>query len=211
METTATAAHGDAPPRGQDVLVGIAVACLAVFAALLVVVWHVHGPVGLDHTLGYTRPSYAETWRRVALLGSPWFVIPALLIVATAAYAVEDRVAVAVCVLGPALAAIFAELVAKPVVDRVISSALSYPSGHVTLAASLGAVLVFVAYRLGGGRAAAVAAVPAAALAVLESIAVVQIGWHYPTDAIGGIAVGVGVVCAVAAALDKSPESARTS
>ncbi len=198
MAATQTAARRESETTITSVLVGVALACLGVFAILAVVVWHVHGLVSLDHTLGYTKPSYAETWRHIMYLGSPWFVVTALLVVVTIAYAFDDRVAVAVCIVGPLLAGLL-EMAAKPTVHRTIGHALSYPSGHVTLASSLAAVIVFVAYRRWGVPAVVVAAVPAAALAVLVSIAVVQTGAHYPTDAVGGVAVGLGLVSATAA------------
>jgi undecaprenyl-diphosphatase len=200
MATTQTAARRGAPTTITSVLVGIAVACAAVFAVLAIVVWHVHGPVSLDHTLGYTKPSYGHIWRRLMYLGSPWFVFTALLVVAALAFMLEDYVALAVCIVGPLLAGLV-ELLGKPTVHRIIGHSLSYPSGHVTLATSLAAVLVFVAYRLGGVPATVIAAVPAVALALLTSIAVVQVGAHYPTDAIGGLSVGLGVVAATAAAV----------
>jgi len=78
---------------------------------------------------------------------------------------------------------------------------LSYPSGHTTLAAALAALIVVVAYRLGGARATAIAAVPAALIPLAVTIAVVRLGWHYPTDAVGGLALGVGVVTWTAVAV----------
>jgi membrane-associated phospholipid phosphatase len=184
----------------RRVLWVVAAVALAVFAVLAVMVWHVHGPVGLDTAVGGLRRRTATQLRRAAYLGSPAFVFTVVLVLAVVAFARRDALGVALCIVGPALAGI-GELVAKPIVHRLQHSALSYPSGHATLSAALAALIVVLAYRLGGARAAAVAAGPAAVLPVVASLAVVRLGWHYPTDAIGGAALGIGAVCATAAVL----------
>ena len=195
--------------RAVRVLAVTAAVCAVVFVVVAALVWHTTTEIGLDRTLNGSRyrPSsiLGVSWfgsgrtqlKHVAAAGSPWFaaIVVALVVVAVWV-ARRDTVAVVVCVAGPALAGLF-ELAAKHVVGRMHVSSLSYPSGHETLAAALGAVLVFSAWRVGGGRAAVVAAVPAVTLSALVGIAVVRLAWHYPTDVIGGLAVGVGVVCAV--------------
>jgi membrane-associated phospholipid phosphatase len=190
-------------------LVGIAAVSLAVFALFAVAVWHLRTPIGLDDVLA-SAPRYSRTLHRLAWLGSPTFAAIWVTVAALVAYAWRDNVAVAVCVAGPVLAGV-AGTVAKPVVHRMIGPALAYPSGHATLAAALAAVIVWMVYRRRGRHAAALTAIAAAAIPLAVSIAVVRLGWHYSTDAIGGIALGVGTVCATAAALDKSSENGRTS
>jgi membrane-associated phospholipid phosphatase len=174
-----------------------------VFVALAVVVWHGRGPIGIDDLLGGAafgpRPHMLRL-HHLTSLGAPLFVVPALVVVAVVAAVRRDAVAVALCAIGPALAGLCV-LVAKPTVDRLRGSADSYPSGHATLAAALATTLVLVAYRLGGVRAAAIVAVPATLLAGGVAVAIVRLGWHYPSDAIGGAALGVGVVCGTYAAL----------
>ena len=187
-------------------LSAVAVLSLVLFAVLLIVVWHMRGPIGVDRALdGATRQPNVQLLSRLARLGSEGFVFLGVAAVAVVAYACRDKPGVAICVVGPALAAV-CELIAKPVVHRMDRYFLSYPSGHATLSASLAALIVVVAYRLGGARAAAVAAVPAAVLPLLVSVAVVRLRWHYPTDAIGGVALGVGVVCAMALAVGQIPQ-----
>src|SRR3954447_1681932 len=190
-------------------LVGIAAVSLAVFALFAVAVWHLRTPIGLDDVLDTAR-STSTTLHRLAWLGSPVFAVLAFGALALVAYAWRDNVALAVCITGPVLAAA-ARVVAKPVVHRLKDSSLTYPSGHATLAAALAAVIVWMVYRRRGRHAAALTAIAATAIPLAVSIAVVGLGWHYSTDAIGGIALGVGTVCATAAAFDKSPESGRTS
>lgn len=200
------------PWRAVRVLGVTAAVCAVVFVVVAALVWHTAGAIGLDRTLA--GPQYAPsnilgvTWfgsgwsqlEHVAAAGSPGFVTIVVALVVVAVWALRrDAVAVVVCVAGPILAGLFS-VAAKHGVGRLHGSSLSYPSGHETLAAALGTALVFAAWRLGGRRAALFAAVVAIPYAALVGTALVRLGWHYPTDVIGGVAVGVGFVCAGAAA-----------
>lgn len=187
----------------ERTLWAIVIFCAVLFSLLLTLVWHVRGPITIDNAVGGRALGYSWAWHRIAFLGSPPFVFTALLALATIAYAWRDNVGVVVCIIGPALAGL-CELIAKQIVDRKLGSVLSYPSGHVTLAAALATAAVLVAYRTGGARAAVAATAPSAVLAVLVSVAVVRLGWHYPTDALGGAALGVAAVAGVAAAVGRA-------
>ena len=179
-------------------LVGIAAVSLAVFALFAIAVWHLRTPIGLDDVLESAK-EHSATQQLLAWLGSPLFTALAIAVAVVVAYSWRDHVAVAVCVVGPAVAAIV-RVIAKPVVHRLDGTALTYPSGHATLAAAVAAVVVWLAYRRGGRHAALLALGPAAVLPLAVSVAVVRLGWHYPTDTIGGIGLGVGAVCATAVA-----------
>src|SRR5437763_12982646 len=115
------------------------------FAVPAVALWHGRGPVGIDDALGSakTRGAAGVYLGLVADFGSPWFVGLAALMLAVVAHAAGDRLAVAVCVVVPVLAGV-CELVAKPAVDRLKESALSYPSGHAIGAAAVAALVVLV-------------------------------------------------------------------
>ena len=197
--------------RAVRVLAVIAAVCAVVFVVFAALVWH-KATIGLDRTLA--GPQYAPsnilgvTWfgsgwaqlEHVAAAGSPAFVTIVVAVVVVAVWALRrDALTAVVCMAGPTLAGVFS-VVAKHGVGRLHGSSLSYPSGHETLAAALGAAVVFAAWRLGGWRAGVVAAVVAVPYAALVGTALVRLGWHYPTDVIGGVAVGVGFVCAGAAA-----------
>jgi undecaprenyl-diphosphatase len=109
-------------------------------------------------------------------------------------------------VLGPALAAGVAEFVLKPLINRRINDALSFPSGHTTAAVSVAIVIVLA--LLGPSRprwpVALRYALSVAALlgAAAVATALVGSGYHYSTDTLGGFCVAVGVVLAVAWTID---------
>ncbi len=63
----------------------------------------------------------------------------------------------------------------------------SFPSGHVTLAASIGFALVLVAPRVARTPAAILASVAAAAIGV----SAMSLAWHRPADVIGGILIAL--------------------
>ncbi|MDL4776661.1 MULTISPECIES: phosphatase PAP2 family protein [Thermomonosporaceae] len=70
------------------------------------------------------------------------------------------------------------------------SGYLSYPSGH---AANAAACLLLVAALCGASRGWTIAA---HALAAVVAVAVVTLGYHWPTDALAGWALGVLLGCA---------------
>jgi hypothetical protein len=70
------------------------------------------------------------------------------------------------------------------------------------VAALVIAALLFV-YRYLGLRIALLWSPYAIAVIGAMAIAVVALRWHYVTDAVGGVALGIGVVLLVAAAADR--------
>jgi membrane-associated phospholipid phosphatase len=104
----------------------------------------------------------------------------------------RDRGRAAVCLVGPALAVLVTERVAKPLVGRHVTAlgGNSYPSGTVTAATALALVIVLAAPRLARPLLGLIAIAVVAAVCV----AVVGMRWHYPTDAMGGVLVGSGTV-----------------
>ena len=107
----------------------------------------------------------------------------------------RDWVRAIACTAAPVIAVLIVQEIAKPLVDRqsVVTGALSYPSGTVAAVAALATALTLVV--------PAKARLPVVVLGFLAIIgtasAVVVLRWHYPTDALGGIAVGVGSVLVI--------------
>jgi len=120
---------------------------------------------------------------------------------ALAAWRRGDRWATLLSVVAPALAVAIVDVVAKPLVGRHHGTALAFPSGHATLATAAATLVLVLLNRWYGWRRAlrwlpAVAVLPLAA-----GGGVVRLGWHYPTDVVGGVAFGSAVVVALAAAI----------
>jgi membrane-associated phospholipid phosphatase len=131
-------------------------------------------------------------------LGSMWALIAGVFLVFVIGLR-RDRVRAIACAIAPVMAVLIVQEIAKPLVDRhnLLSSGLSYPSGTVTAVAALATALTLVM--------PAKARFPWAVLGLLAiagtGAAVVVLRWHYPTDALGGAAVGVGAVLVVDALL----------
>jgi hypothetical protein len=124
------------------------------------------------------------TWLRyppVTVVGS---------VVAAAVVFGRDRPRAVACLVGPPLALVTCELVVKPAVGRTLGGVYSYPSGSTAGVAALATVAVLAtAVRW---RTATV--VVAALVSLWMWTAVVFLHWHLPTDALAGLAYGVGVV-----------------
>jgi len=108
----------------------------------------------------------------------------------------RDRRRALACPVGPALAIGLAELL-KIIVGRRFEGALCWPSGTTAAVAAVATVVVLVTRR--GGRPAAVAI--GAAAVIFEVVALVSFRWHYLSDALGGVVLGVGCVLLVDALL----------
>ena len=78
----------------------------------------------------------------------------------------------------------------KPIVDRTYADVVSFPSGTVTAVAAVATVGVLATPDPWRSLVAALGGT----VTVLEAMSVVALRWHYPTDALAGLAVGVGVV-----------------
>ncbi|HWB42408.1 MAG TPA: phosphatase PAP2 family protein [Gemmatimonadales bacterium] len=78
-------------------------------------------------------------------------------------------------------------------------SSFSFPSGHALVATCLfGGIAVLITHRLESRAAQALVWLAAVAVILLVGVSRVYLGVHHPTDVIGGFAVGVVWVTAVA-------------
>lgn len=101
----------------------------------------------------------------------------------------------ALMVIAPSLEWVFKHLIARP---RPESPALGFPSGHATAAAAYFAALIYLSGDL-PPRARRLVRVLAACLILLVALARVLLRAHWPSDALGGIALGL--TCAAIAIL----------
>lgn len=194
--------HARRRPARRRLSAELATGALLLAAAGLAGLVFVHRPwpnrLDLAGFAAFPAEPGSRSWHEVADLGS----LPVLLGGTTACALValwRDRARALACLLGPAAAVLVTERIAKPLVGRHLSvlGGNSYPSGTVTAIAALAAVVVLVSPRLLRPLAAALGLV-----AILATdAAVVAMRWHFPTDAIGGMLVGVGTVLVVDAAL----------
>jgi len=101
-------------------------------------------------------------------------------------------------------ASVIAERLLKPLVGRTALGFLSFPSGHATGTFALAtAITVLLTGAPRVPRAVRLAAALIAfAVASVVAAAMIALGFHYFTDAIGGAAVGIGTVLATALVID---------
>jgi membrane-associated phospholipid phosphatase len=104
----------------------------------------------------------------------------------------RDWVRALACATAPVVAVLVVQDVAKPLVGRHlgITGAASYPSGTVAAVAALMTAATLVVPALARPVVAVIGAMVTAGVCA----AVIVLRWHYPTDALGGVAVGVGAV-----------------
>jgi membrane-associated phospholipid phosphatase len=160
----------------------------------------------LQHRLG----GHLRFLEHLVRLGDPPTVVAICAVLAVVLFFAGRRKAAALAVFGPAVAAGFTEFVLKPLIDRRLNDALSFPSGHTTGAVSVAVVIIVVLIGPSRPRWPMVVRWAASALTLLEAGAVatalVGTGYHYATDTLGGFCVAVGLVLTVALAIDTLAE-----
>ena len=134
----------------------------------------------------------------------PFVVLGALLVGITLAHG-ERRRALAMAVV-LALAAVTTEGL-KHLLAQGTLHAGAFPSGHTTAAVGLAVCLVLAVPGPRRGAAFATSAVVAAAV----GMAVVVIGWHTPTDVVGGVLVAGLVAAAVVSGSGRGRARSRRS
>jgi membrane-associated phospholipid phosphatase len=189
------------------------VACCALITVVIgVLVADQRLAAGVDRSID--MPLYAhlgiphhEVLLRIVWLGSPVpvFVITAL-IVASCLLAGRLNGAL-LALLAPPAADGLVEAVLKPLFHRADLGFLSYPSGHTTAVLALGSTAtVLLSFPPADQSRARVwrGLVPVAAglAGCVVAVALIGLRWHYFTDTVGGAAVAIGSVGALALLLD---------
>jgi membrane-associated phospholipid phosphatase len=196
------------PPRRLLVVVAAVLVAITVLLA-----WRLRGAVGpttIDEritdrvVLRDEQGSFRDRsgLHSIVSFASPEVIGIGLLVLAAIAWHHRDRRAIVVIFAGPALAALLAELVLKPLVDRTTPGGdYSFPSATATAFAAACTAVVLVVYRLKRAWAVPALAVGGAAAAAM-GMAVVALSWHYATDSLAGCATGCAVVLLLAAVDD---------
>lgn len=185
--------------------------------------WHLHRTgsggrldAGLDPRVAWRLAGHRQLMDALTFFGSPVAVVGGS--VALAAWCLSARWwrGAGFALLAAPLAGVTTELVLKPYVAQHVVPAYRYafPSGHATgafglaLVASVlllpdrGARLMPVLGRVLLGTAALV-------IAAGTAVAVVALGWHHATDAVGGAATAVVVVLGTAAVVEAAGGARR--
>ncbi len=135
---------------------------------------------------------HSAFWLRMTDLGSLPALVGGSLLAAVVVVGRDHRRALA-CLCAPSIAAALVNWVLKPEVGRYFLGVLSFPSGSMTVVAA-----VATAWTLAvPARLRWVVALVGATAVALTGVAVVAVRWHYPSDALAGVACGVGVVLLV--------------
>ncbi len=174
-----------------EMTVGIVLVAL-VLAAGAYFAWRPR-PVVFDGWFTFLVTEAKGTWfTSVTVLRSPVVIVVGAVVAAVISLP-RDRPRAWACLLGPCLALVTSELVLKPAVGRTIGGMYSFPSGSTVGAAALATAAILAVPR----RWRIATAVVGSVYALWMALAVVAMQWHLPTDALAGLAYGVGVVLIV--------------
>lgn len=199
-----------------------ALACLAGLAltgliALLLPLAHARDSVTLHGFVGLNHPEVTPLIDRVAHLADPLpYGLIGLALAAVALMRGRVRLALAipvVLVAAGATTTLLKPLLATPRYDEWLGTgqiaAASWPSGHASASMTLGLLAVLAMPP----RLRPTAAAAGGAFAICVSYAILALGWHFPSDVVGGfLNAGMWVLLAVAvlAALEaRWPERRR--
>jgi membrane-associated phospholipid phosphatase len=169
-----------------------------------------HGPGRLDRAIDNRIEAHLaghpQLLQRLVNLANPGSAVAICALLCVLFLVTGHRRLAALTVAGPALSGVLVDVVLKPVFDRRLAGALSYPSGHTAAATSI--ALVVVVAMLGPSRLPWPRAVRygiaafAVVTAVFVAAALIADGYHYATDTVGGLLTAVACVVGAALAID---------
>lgn len=181
-------------PRGMLLLTAASFGAVAL--AVLLAGVHPADAAARDGLLALASPAMVALMRVVTYLGHGWFLVPAT--VALLWWFPEARarwwIWVALMLLAPAAETAFKVLVARP---RPFDASLGFPSGHATAAAAYFGALIYVAGALRPSARTLVRTLAGLAI-VLVALSRVMLRAHWPSDVLGGIALGLALASAAA-------------
>lgn len=181
-------------------------ACFAAMAvAVLLAGAHPADAAARDSLLRLNSPVVVTIMRMITLLGHAWVLAPAtvLLLVVFAEARARWWVWVGAMLLAPIAEATFKGLIGRP---RPFDPSFGFPSGHATAAATFFGAVIYLAGALGPPTRTWVRALAGLAI-VLVAMSRVMLRAHWPSDVIGGVALGLALASA-AALLARPPRPA---
>jgi undecaprenyl-diphosphatase len=178
-------------PRGLDIELALACVLLAGVGVASVIFMARPEPTVFDRWVFAVIPTRPRSEYVIAVtrLGSP-LVVAGGSVAAFLATLRRNRARATALLVAPGATVAASDWILKPVVGRTFDGVLSFPSGSVAVVAALATVAVLATpdrLRWGAG-------VVGATMTVLMALAVIALGWHYPTDTVGGLGVGIGTV-----------------
>jgi undecaprenyl-diphosphatase len=197
-------------PRYRPAVVAVVAVCTMVTVVLGARFADTYEPGRLDQVLDLRiRARLAEHHHLLAhlkQLGDPVPVALLTLLLAVICVLRRRWRGLTLSVIGVAVSVALTELVLKPLVGRHTGHALAFPSGHTTGAFALATTAAVLLLQRGTIRLHISLRLLLAAMSLLlaggVAVAVVGLGYHYTTDAVGGFCVALGTVLALAIAID---------
>jgi membrane-associated phospholipid phosphatase len=189
------------------VVTGVGFVALALFVATTGVT--VADTSVRDGLLAWSSPALLGVMRVVNVAGYWWVLLPGTLLLGAVFERVRARwwVWAALMVAAPVLEVSLKHLVGRP---RPAQPSFGFPSGHATAAAAFFGAVLYLAETL-SPVPRRLARACALAMIVLVGLARVFLRAHWPSDVLGGIALGLALASAaalIASAPDPPAESA---
>jgi undecaprenyl-diphosphatase len=161
-----------------------------------------------DALLSLASPGVLGFIKVINHAGDKWFLVPGslLLFVVFARARRTWWVWAGLMVTAPLLEGLLKEAIGR---SRPEHSSLGFPSGHATAAAAFFGAVIYLADSL-PPLVRVVVRVLAVVVILLVAVARVVLRAHWPSDALGGVALGLGLAAAAALIADRlDPRTAR--
>ncbi len=172
-------------------LMFVALACAAVTVGILPADTSIRAAL-----LAFVSPSLLRVLHVVNHLGDWRLLLPLTIVLVTAVPAARRQwwIWIGLMLLATTMPDVFKELVGRPRPEKV---SLGFPSGHATAAAAFFGAVVYLAGDLPRAGRVTVRTV-AVALVIAVGATRVMLRAHWPSDAVGGIALGFALASAAA-------------
>jgi undecaprenyl-diphosphatase len=157
-----------------------------------------------DALLSWAGPTVVATLRVANLAGEWRVLLPASLLLFLVFPRARRRwwLWAGTMIAAPLAEGLFKHLIARP---RPEATSFGFPSGHVTAAAAFFGIVIYLAGALPGPALRRAVRLGALAIIVLVAVARVVLRAHWPSDALGGLALGLALASA-ASLIDSAQE-----